>query len=260
MRRLALAIALASSMGCAARQSAATLEPARPGASLLVVGDSMALGTGADSPSGGFAFQTYLRVRKTDPAARIRSVAIGGATVADALRLEVPRLRATRGDVVIIEIGANDVVRHTRPASFASRFRTLLQEIRRIEPHAALVVVGIPDVAISPLFDGNDRPSIHRAALEDSRAAHDAAVESGARYVDLFAISDRLRRNSGRYLSADQFHPSTEGYTIIADAVYPAVEAALQRRAASGSLTLEAADLGNTVFVPRLPQARSGAV
>lgn len=230
MRELALALALMLTAGCAAGPGAERPFAARPGPSLLVIGDSMALGTGADSPAGGFAFQTFRRVRETDPSARIRSVAIGGATVADALRLEVPRLRTMRGDVVIVEIGANDVVRHTPANLFARRFRALLGDVRRVEPHAALVVVGIPDVAISPLFDGSDRGSIHRAALADARAARAAAGAAGARYVDLFAISDRLSRDTGRYLSADQFHPSTEGYTIIADAVYPAVAGALRRR------------------------------
>lgn len=215
--------------GCAAPRPPAPAPPAGPTISLLVVGDSLALGTGADAPSGGFAFQVYRRLRETHPGSSIRNIAIGGATVADALRLEVPQLRARPADVVIIEIGANDVVRRTPPAAFTARFRQLLADVRTADPQAAIVVVGIPDVAISPLFDRGDRPAVHRAAREDSRAAQDAAAAAGARYVDLFPISDRLGRDTGRYLSADQFHPSTEGYTIVANAVYPAVVAALSR-------------------------------
>jgi lysophospholipase L1-like esterase len=227
MRSLALALALGAC--CALPRAAALAAPAQAGPSLLVVGDSMALGTGADTPAGGFAFQTFRKVRAADPGARIRSVAIGGATVADALRLEMPRLGPLRGDVVIVEIGSNDVVRRTPAPAFAARFRALLARVRRVEPRAGLVVVGIPDVAISPLFAGGDRAAIHRAALADARAVRAAAASAGARYVDLFAISDRLSKDTGRYLSADQFHPSTDGYTIIADAVYPAVAAALRQ-------------------------------
>src|ERR1700723_2773372 len=87
---------------------------------IAVLGDSLALGTGATRADGGFIFRAFRSLLAQHPGSRIDNVAIGGATVADVVRLEVDRLRGTRYTCAIVCAGGNDVVRGTPAAAFAS--------------------------------------------------------------------------------------------------------------------------------------------
>ncbi len=190
-----------------------------------MVGDSLALGTGASDSSHGFAFLTYLAVARDRPGSEIANYAIGGSTARDVLRLQVARLRERHVDCAIVCAGGNDVVRAIPSAAFAASFRALLNAIRRTVPRAGLVVLGVPDISISPLF-ADHAGEVRWLAAADDRVARAAAQAAGAQFVDLFALTHD-RRDPAAFLSADRFHPSDEGHRLIATAVIPVVRRAL---------------------------------
>jgi lysophospholipase L1-like esterase len=193
---------------------------------LAVLGDSLAFGTGAGDTAGGFAFRIYRAIDAARPGSEITNVAIGGSTVTDVRRLQVSRLRDRRFDIVIVCVGGNDVVRGIPSARFARDYRDLVLAIRAAAPRAALVAIGVPDVSVSPLF-ADHAASVHQLASADDRAARDAVIRSGGRYVDLFALTHQAR-NSADFLSPDRFHPSDIGHERIAAQALPIVEAALR--------------------------------
>lgn len=195
---------------------------------LAVVGDSLALGTGASDSSHGFAFETYRAIGASRPGSEITNYAIGGSTTRDVVRLQVARLRERHVDCAIVCVGGNDVVRAIPSDAFAAAYDELLRDVRGTVPHAGLVVLGVPDVSVSPLFA--DRADEVRALAEaDDRAARAAARAAGAAFLDLFALTRGLRNAKG-FLSADRFHPSDEGHRLIALALVPVVRGALERR------------------------------
>jgi lysophospholipase L1-like esterase len=195
-----------------------------------VLGDSLAFGTGASSPANGFVFRAYLRVRAAHPGSRIDSYAMGGSTAADVLRLQVPRLAHTHADIVVVCVGGNDVVRRVDAAEFAANYARIVARIRALQPHAALVLCGVPDLGSSPLFTNFDHDAVAQLARRDDAAVRALARRNGAIFVDLFAVTSRARRDVTRLLSDDRFHPSDAGHAALADALAPALLRAASAR------------------------------
>lgn len=195
---------------------------------ILVLGDSLALATGATRADGGFIFPAFRRVLRTAPSAQLDNVAIGGSTVGDVLRLQAPRVAALAPQAIIVCVGGNDVVRRTPPAAFARDYRALLAAVRRDAPHARVICCGVPDVAVSPIFD-DDRVAIRALSAADDRAVRAAARATHAAFVDFFALTQRQRYSDGRFFSRDRFHPSDAGYALLSAELWPALRAAAGR-------------------------------
>ena len=117
---------------------------------IVVLGDSLAFGTGASAPRNAFIFRAFLRVRAQQPGSRIDNFAIGGSTAADVLRLQAPRLAHARADVVVICVGGNDVVHRVGAADFARTYAQLVARVRALQPHAAIVCCGVPGRRAEP--------------------------------------------------------------------------------------------------------------
>ncbi len=231
MRRSAALLALAALAGCARRPRPAPGTPSTPGRPVRIValGDSLAFGTGASAPRNAFIFQAYLRVRAQHPGSRVDNFAIGGSTAADVLRLQVPRLAHARADVVVVCVGGNDVVHRVTAADFARTYAKLVGRVRALQPHAAIVCCGVPDVGLSPLFTGADHDAVTSLSRANDAAIRAVARRAGVAFVDLYATTLREHGAVNRFLSEDRFHPSDAGYAELADALAPALLRAASR-------------------------------
>ncbi len=228
-RRVAAACALAAALLAGRGPAASAVQTAGKPVHVVVLGDSLAMGTGASDPRRAFAFLLYLRALAAHPGSEVTNFAIGGTTAADVARLEVPRLRHVPADVVLLCVGGNDVVERTAAANFKRSANALIAGIAAAGGGAPLVVVGMPDVAISPLF-ADRRAQTEALVRRDGAILRAAAAAAGARYVDLAGPGAQARRDPARFLAGDEFHPSDAGHAAIAAAVWPAFEAALARR------------------------------
>jgi lysophospholipase L1-like esterase len=212
--RFTAAVAAAAVLGPAAGWAT----PERP-VRIAVLGDSLALGTGASRADGGFVFPAFRELLRRRPGSRIDNLAIGGATAADVLRLEAPRLSGIRYDIAIVCVGANDVVRQTPGAEFGRRYVELLQNIATRARDARLICCGVPDVGISPLFT-DERAAVAAASARGDRRIRAAAAAAHAAFVDLYAVT-RAQHDASRFLGRDRFHPSDRGYVLFAGALWP---------------------------------------
>jgi len=191
---------------------------------MSVLGDSLALGTGATDPANALAFRIYRALLAERPGSEVTNEAIGGSRVADVTRLQVPALDP-RADLVLVIAGGNDVVRRTSAKQFADDYARLLAAVRLRAPRAAIVACGVPDVARSPLFADSYAKTEALARADDS-AVRAAARASGAAFADLFSLT-RARGTNADFFSADDFHPSDTGYAQLETATLPAVRRAL---------------------------------
>jgi lysophospholipase L1-like esterase len=189
---------------------------------IAVLGDSLALGTGASRADGGFIFRAFRTLLAQRPGSRIDNVAIGGATAADVLRLEVGRLAGVRYDIVIVCVGGNDVVRGTSARAFRTTYTALLRRIITLVPGACIICCGVPDVSVSPIF-ADERNTIHNSAVNDDRAVRGEARASGALFADLFAVTRRTH-DADHFLGRDRFHPSDAGYVLLEKALQPLLQ------------------------------------
>jgi acyl-CoA thioesterase-1 len=218
MRRSRWLATAAAALFAPAGVAAATRRPLR----IAALGDSLALGTGASRSDGGFIFRAFRQLLRRRPGSQIDSMAIGGATVADVLRLECPRLAAARYDIVIICVGGNDVVHRTPGDHFARAYTQLLHRVTSLAPHARLICCGVPDVGRSPIF-ADDAASVAATSSRDNREIRAAASASRAEFVDLYALTQGLPE-AARFLGRDRFHPSDRGYALFAGALEPVLD------------------------------------
>ncbi len=208
---------------------ALALRSGLPGAvRVTVAGDSLALGIGASDSSRGFAFVLYRRIAALRSGSEITNLAIGGTTVRDVRRLEIPRLAATTPQLVLLEAGANDAVQHRAPAAFARDLSELMRAVRRAAPAARLVIFTVPDVSVSPIFEAASKPGLHRLVVAYNATVRAEARLAHASVVDMYRFSEQARSDSGKYFSADQFHPSDDGHAKIATDAWPVILEALQ--------------------------------
>jgi lysophospholipase L1-like esterase len=200
----------------------------REGVRLTIVGDSLARGWGASDPNNTFASRIFKSVRHYSPKTTMRNLGTPGATTDEIATTEVPRIHGGDCSLVVIISGANDVQKLYTPHHFEVSYANLLQKIRTRLPNAALVVMGLPDVSLSPRIPWFLKPFEARLSSDGSVSIATAARQYGAAFVPLYALSHNEAYRSSSLLSSDGIHPNDEGYRIMAGAALPPIMMMLQ--------------------------------
>ena len=192
-----------------------------PSLRLVMLGDSSATGLGCDSPAqtpgallaGGVARDLKRRVR-------LDVYAVVGGRSAD-LDTQVAKALASRVDLAVIMVGANDVTHRVRPGDAA---RQLGRAVATLRAAGAIVVVGTcPDLGtVKPLLQPLKTVAAHwsrRMATAQAVAVAEndgVAVSLGSLLAEEFHLQPHL-------WSADRFHPSADGYRRVADVLLPSL-------------------------------------
>ena len=194
---------------------------------LLVVGDSIAAGLGAELPKETLGARLATRLAKaTRRTVRLRTVAQVGSE-SSMLAGQLATLPASyRPDVGVIIVGGNDVT-HRVPVS--ESVRHLEEAIADLRARGAEVVVGsCPDLGALRPVPQPLRALGSRASRQLAQAQEAAAVRAGAHAVSLaHVVGPFFISNPDEMFSLDRFHPSAAGYKRTAKALLPSVLAAL---------------------------------
>jgi lysophospholipase L1-like esterase len=184
------------------------------------LGDSTAAGVGASGRDG--ALPRQVAALDTGPE-QLTALAVSGARVSDVVRDQLPHVPPD-AEVVLISVGANDVVHLSAIGSFRQRYAKLL---KALPPKASVVLLGIPDMGSPTRLD---QPL--RAIVGWRGRAFDGVVRALARahhtgYVDIAGRTGAaFRHQPGRYFFRDHYHPDDAGYRLWAAAVTPVLAAA----------------------------------
>jgi len=201
---------------------------------LLVLGDSIAAGLGADLPRETFGARLSRKVAKrVGRSVRLRTGAVVGSESSD-LEAQLAALPASyRPDVAVIVVGGNDVT-HRVPVAIAVGH--LERCIVALQERGAAVVVGTcPDLGALRPVPQPLRTLGSRASRQLALAQQDTAVRLGAHAVSLAtAVGPFFITNPDEMFSLDRFHPSSAGYQRTAAAMLPAVLEALEGRSSPG--------------------------
>ena len=183
-----------------------TAQPPDPQRTLLIVGDSTALGTGADSPQSSLAGW----IGNAHPQWRIDNHAANGAKFVDV----VQQLRTAQSgyDLVLVVAGGNDVIQLTGMEKIRSGMAEALALAHERGRRVVLMPcgnVGHAPFFLPPLTWWMDTRSRHLHAI-----ARSVAQDSGARYISLLQPkeTDPFVLHSQELNSADGLHPSSAGY------------------------------------------------
>jgi lysophospholipase L1-like esterase len=203
---------------------------AREGIALTIVGDSLARGWGATAPQHDFAFLVYSGVKRSSAKTTMRNLGIPGATTEEIARSEVPRIATGRCSLVVVISGANDVQKLYSASRFRTSYHELLRALRARIPDGGFVVMGLPDVSLSPRIPWFLKPMESQLSKDASASIAGEAARYRCAFVPLYALSHRQAYRAHSLLSADGIHPNDAGYRIMANAALPAIAAVLPER------------------------------
>jgi lysophospholipase L1-like esterase len=182
------------------------------------LGDSTVAGVGAADAAGTLPRQVASRLGRP---VQILDLAVSGARVAD-----VPAdqsgagLASFRPEVVVVGVGANDVVHGTLRPDFRRHYGRL---VASLPPGAQVILLGVPDLGSPPRLAQPLRSLVGwRGRMLDDDVRH-LARDRHARFVDLQVFGPAFRRHPRRYFSPDRYHPSAAGYALWAGAVADAI-------------------------------------
>jgi lysophospholipase L1-like esterase len=194
---------------------------------LLVLGDSIAAGLGADTAKGTFGAQLAKRVAKrTGRSVRLHTAAVVGSE-SSMLAAQLASLPpGYAADVAVIIVGGNDVTHRVRTSEAA---RHLADAVGALRDAGTAVVVGTcPDLGALTAVPQPLRAMGGLASRQLATAQRQVTTELGGYAVGLAeVVGPFFVAQPDEMFSLDRFHPSSAGYRRTAKAMLPAVLAAL---------------------------------
>jgi lysophospholipase L1-like esterase len=198
---------------------------------LVLLGDSIAAGTGASDPTYALGAQLAGGLRRLlasrpggGRAVDLHVLAVPGATshgLADQLEAALP----LRPDVAVVIIGANDLIQLVPPPEAIAMLADTITRLRGVG--AAVVGVTAPDLSIVPSIPPEYRAVLGEVSEEFATAQEHAIREAGGIPASLRTQLGAMFTEDPTLFSDDAFHPSDGGYAALADALLPFVQQAL---------------------------------
>jgi len=178
------------------------------GNSILVLGDSTAVGIGADRPEESVAgrVSAYLN------ADSVENYAVSGAVTKD---LNEQRAQASlpKYRLILIQIGGNDIIRFTPADKTGEELRSALRNLPEAD---TVVIISAGDVGGATLFPWPVRPFHTRLNNRYHETFARIAAEEDVTYVNFgnSPATKKINEKPELYLAADGLHPSSEGYRL----------------------------------------------
>ena len=213
--------------GQQSRRAPAGLETFGSGKPLryLILGDSTAVGEGG-TYRNGIAVATARHLAGTRRV-EMKNLAVSGAQVEDVLREQMPRIGAFRPDVVLLDVGANDVTHLTTARSLRNDLRQIFDGLLAINCNVRIVVTGAPAMSTPPRIPG----LLQGLAGWRTRVLNRVFRREAERYDLTFApIAEEtgpLFERDETLFSSDEFHPNDRGYATWIAVINPALDQAL---------------------------------
>lgn len=191
----------------------------------LILGDSTAAGRGADYQQG-IALGTA-RHLASNRRVELVNLAVSGATVRDVLKDELPRAGDRKADLVLLDVGSNDVTHLTSARSIRRDLDEILRVLLAGNCEVKIVVTGSADMGSPPRI-----PFFLRGiAAARSRRINEIARRAVAAHDLTFApIAERAGpafRSDPTLFAADRFHPNERGYALWTAVLNDALDDAL---------------------------------
>jgi acyl-CoA thioesterase I len=189
--------------------------PASSGIRYVAIGASDTVGVGASDPAKG-SWPALVAARLPAGSPPYTNLGVSGSLAVQAVTQQLPGAVAQRPSLVSIWLAVNDLNATIEPASFANALGQIVDGLVQ-RTDATIFVGNVPDLRAVPAYTGVDAARL----LAGIQAYNDVITAIAARnpgrvnVVDLFTGSAALVASGT--VSADGFHPSDEGYELIAD-------------------------------------------
>lgn len=181
---------------------------------VLAFGDSLTAGYGL-RPNESFPAQLQAALNKGGIPARVHNAGVSGDTSAAGrgrLAFVLAGLKA-KPDLVILELGANDMLRGLKPDQTRANLDAMMAEFKRR---------GIP-VLLAGMRASPNLGKAYQAQFDPIFPS--LAKKHGARFYPFFMNGVAANRT---LLIGDQMHPNPKGVAVIVRGIYPHVAGALR--------------------------------
>lgn len=175
----------------------------------LVVGDSTGVGVGAtlreDSVAG--------RIAAVRPDLSIENRAVSGARIHN-ITTQLSAASKARYALVVIQVGANDIIRFAAATHSAKRIEPVLFAAAARADRVIFLSAG--NVGGAYLFPFLLRLLYHYLTRSHHSEFERAAARAGVTYVNLYTPphNDPFTQKPSLFLAEDGLHPSSEGYRL----------------------------------------------
>ena len=198
-------------------QNTSTTVLQQPSAQLTYValGASDTYGIGADDP----LTENWPSDLSTLLGGQVHLINLGvpNIDVHNALGVELPVALDAHPDLVTVWLAVNDLADNVPVASYSHDLDLLLTRLRAALPNARIAVANVPDITVLPRFKSYNIQTLRAKILAYNNAIADSVARHSALLVDLYH-SDLAQHPE--YISGDGFHPSTIGYSQVAQLFY----------------------------------------
>jgi lysophospholipase L1-like esterase len=188
----------------------------------VAIGASDTVGVGATDPTTG-SWPARLAVL-LPPGSAFVNLGVSGSVAVQAKDAQLPGAIAQRPTVVSIWLAVNDMNATIQPASYRDALAAIVDGlVQRTE--AKIFVGNVPDVRGVPAFKDADKNVLFQQISAHNDAIAQVVKSAPGRVfaVDLFTGSAPLVTTIT--VSGDGFHPSDEGYRLIAERFAAAMRA-----------------------------------
>jgi acyl-CoA thioesterase I len=195
---------------------------AAAGVRYVAVGASDTVGVGATDPAKD-SWPALIGARLPEGSAYV-NLGVSGSLAQQAVTQQLPGAIAQRPTVVSVWLAVNDLNATIEPASYADAVGQIVDGL--LQKTSATIFVGtVPDLRAVPVYAGIDKTLLLARISAYNDVITRLAAKDPARVVavDLFTGSAALV--STATVSQDGFHPSDEGYRLIADRFAAAMRA-----------------------------------
>lgn len=193
----------------------------------VVMGDSTAAGQGADYERGiAVGTATHLATRG---AVTMTNMGISGAKVADVVADQIAPAVASKPDVVLLSVTANDVIRLTPVRSMERGLRTIIGSLREANPSVMIVVTGSPEMSSPPRIPFLLRPLAGWRTRSTNRMVQRLAQELRLTFAPIAEKTGKAFHDDHSLFAADHFHPNERGYALWVTVLNRALDEAMKK-------------------------------
>jgi lysophospholipase L1-like esterase len=196
-------------------------DPNLPELRVAVLGDSSVTAPGVSGPDE--IWVSLVCDRLTDRYHVVmRSFAVSGSRASDLLRDQLDPALAFDPNLILVAVGANDVIKGLSHRSFEQNLDELIEGLS--ETDAVIVMSGVGDLGTIPRLLPPLRNMMTRRSAAFDRIHRDVAARHGAHVVDQRSDEPQLWYRDPGLWSADLFHVSAAGHQRWANVVWRAIE------------------------------------
>ncbi|HEX7259450.1 MAG TPA: SGNH/GDSL hydrolase family protein [Candidatus Saccharimonadia bacterium] len=191
----------------------------------VVMGDSTAAGEGAPYEAGiAVGSARYLAAQYQ---VKLTNVGVSGAKTADVEGDQLAQAAALKPDLVLISVGANDVVGRRSPQAVEAGLRRITDRLVAANCKVKIVLTGSPNMGTITRFAQPLRTVAGLQTHHLNSRLYPWITASGYTLAPIARDTTAAFRDDPSLFGSDRFHPNARGYAVWLKTINPALNQAL---------------------------------